>query len=245
MAGHSKWANIKHRKAAQDVKRGKLFTKLIRELVVASRTGGSIMEDNPRLRAAVDKALSANMRRDTIDNAIARGAGNADGDDLEELLYEGYALGGIAVLVEVMTDNRNRSVAEVRYVFSKHGGSLGIDGSVAYLFKRVGMIQFSEGSDEEYIFETALDAGAVDILNLAGGGVGVLTPWESVTEIRNILVSSGLEPVEASVVMMPNTEVSVDADSAPAVLALIDMLEDLDDVQNVHTNAKIPEDLLA
>jgi YebC/PmpR family DNA-binding regulatory protein len=151
MAGHSKWANIKHRKAAQDAKRGKMFTKLIRELVVAAKQGGPAVEDNPRLRAAVDKALGANMTRDTIDRAIARGAGNNDADDVEELTYEGYAPGGVAVLIEAMTDNRNRTVAEVRHAFSKRGGNLGTDGSVAYLFSRKGQISFAPGADEDRV----------------------------------------------------------------------------------------------
>ena len=188
MAGHSKWANIKHRKAAQDAKRGKLFTKLIRELVVAARAGGAVVEDNPRLRAAVDKALGANMKRDTIDNAIARGAGTGEADNMEELTYEGYAPGGVAVLVEVMTDNRNRTVAEVRHAFTKRGGNLGTDGSVAYLFSRIGLIQFAPGVDEEAVLEAALEAGADDIVAAEDGSVDVMTPWECVTEVRDALV---------------------------------------------------------
>ncbi len=163
MAGHSKWANIKHRKAAQDAKRGKVFTKLIRELVVAAKQGGPLPEDNPRLRAAVDKALGANMTRDTIDRAIARGAGTDDDNDVEELTYEGYAPGGVAVLIEAMTNNRNRTVAEVRHAFSKRGGNLGTDGSVAYLFERKGQFSFPPGTDEEQLMEVALEAGAEDI----------------------------------------------------------------------------------
>ena len=163
MAGHSKWANIKHRKAAQDAKQGKMFTKLIRELVVAAKQGGPEPDDNPRLRAAVDKALGSNMTRDTIDRAIARGAGTNEADDMEELTYEGYGVGGIAVLVEAMTDNRNRTVAEVRHAFSKRGGNLGTDGSVAYLFSRKGEISFAPGADEEQVMEASLDAGAEDI----------------------------------------------------------------------------------
>ena len=244
MAGHSKWANIKHRKAAQDAKRGKLFTKLIRELVVSARAGGPIAEDNPRLRAAVDKALGANMKRDTVDNAIARGAGTGEADSMEELTYEGYAPGGVAVLVEVMTDNRNRTVAEVRHAFTKRGGNLGTDGSVAYLFSRTGLIQFAPGADEETLMDAALEAGADDIVTADDGSVDVLTPWESVTEVRDALVSAGLEPVLAEVTMMPSTEVLLDAETAPSVMGLIDMLEDLDDVQNVYSNADIPEDVL-
>ena len=207
MAGHSKWANIKHRKAAQDAKRGKLFTKLIRELVVSARAGGPIAEDNPRLRAAVDKALGANMKRDTVDNAIARGAGTGEADSMEELTYEGYAPGGVAVLVEVMTDNRKRTVAEVRQAFPTRGGNLGTDGSVAYLFSRTGLIQFAPGADEETLMDAALEAGADDIVTAEDGSVDVLTPWECVTEVRDALVSAGLEPVLAEVTMMPSTEV--------------------------------------
>ena len=245
MAGHSKWANIKHRKAAQDAKRGKLFTKLIRELVVAARAGGPLVDDNPRLRAAVDKALGANMKRDTIDNAIARGAGTGEADNMEELTYEGYASGGVAVLVEVMTDNRNRTVAEVRHAFTKRGGNLGTDGSVAYLFSRTGLIQFAPGADEEMVMDVALEAGADDIVAADDGSLDVMTPWETMTEIRDALVGAGLEPVHAEVTMLPSTEVLLDAATAPSVMGLIDMLEDLDDVQNVYTNAGIPEDVLA
>ena len=245
MAGHSKWANIKHRKAAQDAKRGKLFTKLIRELVVAARAGGAAVEDNPRLRAAVDKALGANMKRDTIDNAIARGAGTGEADNMEELTYEGYAPGGVAVLVEVMTDNRNRTVAEVRHAFTKWGGNLGTDGSLAYLFSRTGLIQFESGVDEEAVMEAALDAGAEDIVTRDDGSIDVMTAWEEVTEVRDALVAAGLEPVQAEVTMLPSTEVALDADTAPSVMGLIDMLEDLDDVQNVYSNADIPDAVLA
>jgi len=245
MAGHSKWANIKHRKAAQDAKRGKLFTKLIRELVVAARAGGPIVEDNPRLRAAVDKALGANMKRDTIDNAIARGAGTNDADNMEELTYEGYAVGGVAVLVEVMTDNRNRTVAEVRHAFTKRGGNLGTDGSVAYLFARTGLIQFAPGADEDAIMEVALESGADDVVTDADGAIDVLSPWESLTEVRDALLAAGLVPFHAEVTMLPSTSVTVDAENAPAVVGLIDMLEDLDDVQNVYSNADIPESVLA
>ena len=245
MAGHSKWANIKHRKAAQDAKRGKLFTKLIRELVVAARAGGPLVEDNPRLRAAVDKALGANMKRDTIDNAIARGAGTGEADNMEELTYEGYASGGVAVLVEVMTDNRNRTVAEVRHAFTKRGGNLGTDGSVAYLFARTGLIQFAPGADEEAVMYVALEAGADDIVTADDGSLDVMTPWEAMTEIRDALVEAGLEPVHAEVTMLPSTEVLLDVAAAPSVMGLIDMLEDLDDVQNVYTNADIPENVLA
>ncbi len=245
MAGHSKWANIKHRKAAQDAKRGKLFTKLIRELVVAARTGGPIAEDNPRLRAAVDKALGANMKRDTIDSAIARGAGTNDADNMEELTYEGYAPGGVAVLVEVMTDNRNRTVGDVRHAFTKRGGNLGTDGSVAYLFSRSGLITFAPGVDEDVLLEVGLESGADDVIVSEDGSVDVLTPWETLTEVKNALFAAGLEPLDAEVTMLSSTEVELDIDTASSVMGLIDMLEDLDDVQNVYSNANISEAVLS
>ena len=245
MAGHSKWANIKHRKAAQDAKRGKMFTKLIRELVVAAQQGGPLPEDNPRLRAAVDKALSANMTRDTIDRAIARGAGTNDADNMEELTYEGYAPGGIAILVEAMTDNRNRTVAEVRHAFSKRGGNLGTDGSVAYLFSRKGQISFAPGADEEQVLEVALEAGAEDIEVNDDGSVDVTTAWEDFAAVKAALEEAGLQPEGGEVTMVASTNVPVDAGGAEQVLGLVDALEDLDDVQNVYTNADIPDEVLA
>ena len=245
MAGHSKWANIKHRKAAQDAKRGKAFTKLIRELVVAARQGGPEPADNPRLRAAVDKALGANMTRDTIDRAIARGAGTNEADNMEELTYEGYAPGGVAVLIEAMTDNRNRTVAEVRHAFSKRGGNLGTDGSVAYLFERKGQISFAPGVDEEALMDVALEAGADDIESNDDGSVDVLTPWEDFAAVKQALMEAGLEPAAGEVTMLASTSVELDGDSARTVLGLVDALEDLDDVQNVYTNADIPEEVLA
>jgi YebC/PmpR family DNA-binding regulatory protein len=244
MAGHSKWANIKHRKAAQDAKRGKLFTKLIRELTVAAKQGGD-PADNPRLRAAVDKALGANMTRDTIDRAIARGAGSGDNDNMEELTYEGYAPGGVAVLIEAMTDNRNRTVAEVRHAFTKRGGNLGTDGSVAYLFERKGSIQFAPGASEDDIMEAALDAGAEDITTADDGSIEVTTAWEDFSAVKEGLITAGLEPEGGEVTMVPSTTVALDLDGAQSVLALVDMLEDLDDVQNVYTNAEIPDAVLA
>ncbi|PLW67985.1 YebC/PmpR family DNA-binding transcriptional regulator [Pseudohalioglobus lutimaris] len=245
MAGHSKWANIKHRKAAQDAKRGKVFTKLIRELVVAAKQGGPLPEDNPRLRAAVDKALGANMTRDTIDRAIARGAGTNDADDMEELTYEGYAAGGVAVLVEVMTDNRNRTVAEVRHAFSKRGGNLGTDGSVAYLFSRVGEIAFAPGVDEEQVLEPALEAGAEDVVTHDDGSIDVITPWEDFSEVKAALERAGLVPQGGEVTMVAATLVTLDPDGAAKVIGLVDALEELDDVQNVYTNADIPDEVLA
>lgn len=243
MAGHSKWANIKHRKAAQDAKRGKVFTKLIRELVVAAKNGGPNPEDNPRLRAAVDKALSANMKRDTIDNAIARGAGTGDGADMEELTYEGYANGGVAVLVESMTDNRNRTVAEVRHAFTKRGGSLGTDGSVAYLFTKKGQIYFDLSVDDDQLMEVALEAGADDIISDEQGHV-VQTAWEDFVIVKEALQQAGLTPIEAEIAMIPATTVDLDKAMAEKVLALIDMLEDLDDVQNVYHNASISDEII-
>jgi len=245
MAGHSKWANIKHRKAAQDAKRGKAFTKLIRELVVAAKQGGALPEDNPRLRAAVDKALGANMTRDTIDRAIARGAGTNDADDMEEITYEGYAPGGIAVLVEVMTDNRNRTVAEVRHAFTKRGGNLGTDGSVAYLFSRKGQLSFAPGVDEDALMEAALEAGAEDLDSNDDGSVDVTTPWEDFAAVKEALDAAGFTADEGEVTMIASTAVPVDADGAEKLMGLVDALEDVDDVQNVYTNVEIPDEVLA
>ncbi|MEM9315030.1 MAG: YebC/PmpR family DNA-binding transcriptional regulator [Pseudomonadota bacterium] len=245
MAGHSKWANIKHRKAAQDAKRGKVFTKLIRELVVAAKQGGPAVEDNPRLRAAVDKALGANMTRDTIDRAVARGAGTNDADNVEELTYEGYAPGGVAILVEVMTDNRNRTVAEVRHAFSKRGGNLGTDGSVAYLFTRKGQLAFAPGTDEEQLMDVALEAGAEDIEATADGSIEVTTAWEDFSAVKAALEEAGLAAESGEVTMIASTTVPVDLSGAESVLGLIDALEDLDDVQNVYSNVDIPEDVIA
>ena len=245
MAGHSKWANIKHRKAAQDAKRGKVFTKLIRELVVAARAGGPQPEDNPRLRAAVDKALGANMKRDTIDKAIARGAGNAEGDNYDEVTYEGYGVGGVTVLVECMTDNRNRTVADVRHAFSKRGGNLGTDGSVAYLFNRLGQILYPRGVNEERVMEVALEAGADDVIDHNDGSVEVLTPWEEFLAVKDAMQAAGLEHESADVIMQPSTSVTLDRAGAEKVMGLVDMLEDLDDGQNVYTNADIPDAVLA
>lgn len=242
MAGHSKWANIRHRKAAQDAKRGKVFTKIIRELVVAAKSGPN-PEDNPRLRAAIDKALGANMKRDTIDKAVARGAGNADGDNYEELSYEGYGLSGVAILVECMTDNKNRTVAEVRHAFTKRGGTLGTDGSVAYLFSRTGQIIFSSDVDEEALMEAALEAGAEDVLSHDDGSFEVITAFADYLEVKDQLQAAGFQPEHAEVAMLPSTKVPLDKDTAEKTLALIDMLEELDDVQNVYSNADFPSDL--
>jgi len=243
MAGHSKWANIKHKKAAQDAKRGKIFTKLIREITVAAKMGGGEPADNPRLRAAVDKALSANMTKDTIQRAIDRGAGGGDSDNVEELVYEGYGPGGVAVLVEVMTDNKNRTVAEVRHAFSKCGGNLGTDGSVAYLFTKRGQILI-DNADEDVVMEAALDAGAEDVIGQDDGSIDVATTQNDVVDVKDALLASGIEIVSAEVALVPSTTAELDEESAPKVMKLIDMLEDLDDVQNVYTNANFTDELL-
>ena len=241
MAGHSKWANIKHRKAGQDAKRGKVFTKIIRELTVAAKLGGGGIADNPRLRAVVDKALGANMTRDTIDRAIARGAGTAESDSLEELHYEGYGPGGVAILCETLTDNKNRTVAEVRHGFSKFGGSLGTSGSVAYLFEKTGVISFPVDSDEEQILELALDAGAHDVVTNDDGSIDVLTTLETFGGVQDGLMSAGLKPEGAEMTMLASTEVDMDLDGAQSLLKLVEYLEDLDDVQNVYSNANISD----
>ncbi len=243
MAGHSKWANIKHKKAAQDAKRGKIFTKLIREITVAAKLGGGEVADNPRLRAAVDKALSANMTKDTIQRAIDRGAGGGDNDNVEELTYEGYGPGGVAVLVEVMTDNKNRTVAEVRHAFSKCGGNLGTDGSVAYLFEKRGQILI-DAADEDLVMEVALEAGAEDVVTPDEGGFDVATTPNDVVEVKDALVAADIEIVSAEVALVPATLAELDEETAPKVMKLIDMLEDLDDVQNVYTNAHFTDELL-
>lgn len=244
MAGHSKWANIKHRKAAQDAKRGKIFTKLIRELVVAAKAGGPNPDDNPRLRAAVDKALSANMKRDTVEKAIARGAGAGEGENYDEITYEGYAPGGVAILVECMTDNRNRTAGDVRHAFTKRGGNLGTDGSVAYLFNRIGQINYRAGVDEDALMEAALEAGAEDIKSHDDGSVDVETSFGDFLNVKDALVAAGFEPAHAEIAMVAELSVPLDLAGAEKLLAMIDGLEDLDDVQNVYTNAEIPDDVV-
>lgn len=245
MAGHSKWANIKHRKAGQDAKRAKVFTKIIRELTVAAKLGGDAVADNPRLRAAVDKALAANMTRDTIDRAIARGAGAAESENLEELVYEGYGPGGVAILVETLTDNKNRTVAEVRHGFTKHGGNLGTNGSVAYLFEKRGTIVFAAGSDEERILEVALEAGADDMHLQSDGEMEIMTSPERFGAVKDALLQSGLEPQSSEVAMIASTEAELDLETAEVLLKLVDHLEDLDDVQNVYSNASISDEVMS
>lgn len=237
MAGHSKWANIQHRKNAQDARRGKLFTKLIREITVAARTGGGEAGNNPRLRTAIDKALEANMTRDTIDRAVKRGAGGDEGANMEEIRYEGYGPGGVAILVDCLTDNRNRTVGEVRHAFSKCGGNLGTDGSVAYLFSKKGIFTFAPGSNEDQIMEVALEAGAEDIKSNEDGSIDVLTAPEDFAAVKEKLTAQKLAPVQADITFLPATYVSLAGELDEKLTKLIDMLEDLDDVQNVYSNA--------
>lgn len=241
MAGHSKWANIQHRKNAQDAKRGKIFTKLIREITVAARMGGPDVASNPRLRAAVDKALVSNMTRDTIDRAIKRGAGELDVEQYEELRYEGYGIGGVAVMVECMTDNRNRTAGDVRHAFTKFGGNLGTDGSVAYLFTKQGVLSYAPGADEERLLELALEAGADDVVANDDGSVDVVTSPEVFHGVVDALTTAGLAPDNAEITQVPATQTAIAGDEAKKVLAMIDMLEDLDDVQNVYTNAEFAD----
>jgi YebC/PmpR family DNA-binding regulatory protein len=245
MAGHSKWANIKHRKARQDAKRGKIFTKLIREITVAARLGGPDINDNPRLRAAVDNALSNNMPKDTVERAISRGAGNDDSEQVEEVRYEGYGPGGVAVMVDCMTDNRNRTVGEIRHAFSKCGGNLGTDGSVAYLFNRVGQLTYPAGTDEEALMEAALEAGAEDIVSNDDGSIDILTAPDEFMQVKQALVDAGFEPEYSEITERAVSNSPVAADDAETMLRLLDMLEDLDDVQKVYSNADIPDDILA
>lgn len=244
MAGHSKWANIKHRKAAQDAKRGKIFTRHIREITVAARQGGGDADSNPRLRLAIDKALAANMTKDTVERAIKRGTGDLDGVNYEEITYEGYAPSGIAVLVECTTDNKNRTVAEVRHAFSKHGGNMGTSGSVAYLFNKVGEIILPEGTDEEAVMDVALEAGAEDIVTHENGLVEISCPPEAYISLNEELKKAGFAPESSEVVQKADLEVPVSESDAEKVLKLIDVLEELDDVQDVFTNADFPESVL-
>ncbi|MEY4684153.1 MAG: hypothetical protein RLZ25_612 [Pseudomonadota bacterium] len=245
MAGHSKWANIQHRKGAQDARRGKLFTKLIREITVSARAGGGEAANNPRLRAAMDKALTANMSKDTIERAIKKGVGALDGDNFEEIRYEGYGSGGIAIMVDCLTDNRVRTVAEVRHAFSKAGGNLGTDGSVAYLFTKTGVLNYPKGLDEDALMEAALEAGAEDVISLDDGGIDVLVQAEQFEVVRDSLIAAGLAPESAEVTMRASTTIALDEEDAVKLLKLVDRLEDLDDVQNVYSNADISEDILA
>jgi YebC/PmpR family DNA-binding regulatory protein len=245
MAGHSKWANIRFRKGAQDAKRGKIFTKLIREITIAARMGGGDPAANPRLRTAIDKALGQNMPKDNIERAIKRGTGELEGVNYEEVRYEGYGPSGVAVLVECTTDNKNRTVSEVRHAFTKHGGNLGTDGSVAYLFNKVGVLSYPSGSDEDAIMEAALEAGAEDVVTDDDGAIEVQTAPEDFAAVRDAMVAAGFEPDLAEITQRASTDVSLTTDDAEKMLKLLDVLEDLDDVQNVFSNADFPDELLA
>lgn len=244
MAGHSKWANIKHRKGRQDAKRGKIFSRLIRELTVASRLGGPVAEDNPRLRTALDKALSANMPKDTIERAIQRGSGSAEGDDLEETTFEGYGPGGVAIIVESMTDNNNRTVAEVRHAFSKAGGNLGTDGSVSYLFVKKGLIQLSNNTSLEQVLEVAIEAGAEDIEENSDQSITISTLPEDFDPVKKALLDKEIETLESEISLVPETSVSTDLETSVKIYKLLEALEDLDDTQNVHSNADFPEEVV-
>lgn len=243
MAGHSKWANIKFRKGVQDAKRGKIFTKLIREITVAARMGGGDESTNPRLRDAVKKALHANMKRDTIDNAIKRGAGGLDADAMVEMRYEGYGPGGIAVLVDCLSDNKNRTVSDVRHAFTKHGGNLGTDGSVSYLFDNQGEILLVPGQSEDKVMEIALDAGANDVV-VEEGQIEVITPVEAYHSVLSAFHEAGCEIEQSHLTMRAQIMIPVDDETAESLMKLIDMLEDLDDVQHVYSNAEFSEQFL-
>ena len=244
MAGHSKWANIRHKKGKTDAKRGKLFTRLIREVTVAARLGGADAASNPRLRAAIDTALSANMPKDTIERAAARGAGNLDSDSYEELRYEGYGPNGVAIVVDCMTDNRNRTVADVRHAFTKHGGNLGTDGSVSYLFKKVGLINLEGNVEEEALMEVAIDAGAEDVVQNEDGFYEITTAWEEISSVNDVLVSAGYDLATSEVTMQAETTVSLGQEAAESMLKFLDALEEIDDVQKVYSNAEISVDVL-
>jgi YebC/PmpR family DNA-binding regulatory protein len=245
MAGHSKFANIKHRKAAQDKKRGNIFTKLIREITVAARGGGGgDVATNPRLRLAVDKALAANMTRDTIERAIKRGTGEAGDANYEQIRYEGYGPAGTAIMVDCLTDNHKRTVAEVRHAFSKAGGNLGTDGSVAYMFNREGILVYPGGSDEDAIMEAALEAGAEDVISNDDGSIDVTTGYEDFLAVKDAMINAGFEPETAELVEKASSQVDVALEDAEKIMRLIDTLEDLDDVQEVHTNADFSEDVM-
>ena len=244
MAGHSKWANIRFRKGAQDAKRGKLFTKLIREITVAARDGGGDPAANPRLRAAIDKARGQSMPKDNIDRAVKRGTGDLEGATYEEVRYEGYGPGGIAVMVDCLTDNRNRTVAEVRHAFSKFGGNLGADGSVAYLFEQTGLLSYTSGQDADELMEGAIEAGADDVLANDDGSADVLCEPAEFDAVKAAMTAQGLAPDHAQVTMHANVQTPVRARQAESLLKLLDALDELDDVQHVYSNGDLPTELL-
>jgi YebC/PmpR family DNA-binding regulatory protein len=241
MAGHSKWANIQHRKGRQDTKRGKIFTRLIKEITVAAKLGGGDIGGNPRLRLAVDKAYDNNMPKDTVQRAIQRGTGGLDGANYEEIRYEGYGLNGAAIIIDAMTDNRVRTVAEVRHALSKYGGNLGTDGSVAFLFKHCGQLFFAPGTDENKLIEAALDAGAEDIVTNDDGSFEVITAAHDFVAVKDALAKAGFKAELAEVTMKPSTEVEYSGEDAEKMQKLLDAIENLDDVQEVFTNAVISE----
>ena len=245
MAGHSKWANIRHRKGVQDARRGKIFTKIIREITVAARAGGGgDPKLNPRLRTAIDKALDQNMTRDTIERAIKRGTGELEGAHYEEVHYEGYGPAGVAIMVECTTDNRTRTVGEVRHAFSKHGGNLGQDGSVAFLFKKTGVLNYPPGTSEDRIMEAALEAGADDVVSDKDGSIEVLTTPEAFHAVVEAMGKRGFKPEHAEIQQRASTSAPVSGEDAENLLELLEALEDLEDVQNVFSNADLPEELL-
>ena len=244
MAGHSKWANIKHRKGRQDAKRGKVFSVLIREINVAAKLGGGMPEDNPRLRTAIEKALAANMTRDTIDRAVQRGAGGEDGENLEEDMFEGYGPGGVAILVETMTDNNNRTVAEIRHASTKAGGNLGTNGSVNYLFEKKGIFQVAFGSDENLVMEMAIEAGAEDIEINNDNSITIFTAPEDFNNIKEVFDSNNIELIDSEISLVPETSISLDIDTSMKVFSLLEVLEDLDDTQKVHSNADFSDEMM-
>jgi YebC/PmpR family DNA-binding regulatory protein len=244
MAGHSKWANIQHRKGVQDAKRGKLFTRLIREITTAARRGDPNPDHNPRLRLAVDKALTANMTKDTIERAIKRGAGGSEDSNFDEVRYEGYGPGGVAIIVDCLSDNRNRTVGEVRHAFTKHGGNLGADGSVGYLFNKCGVLSFPASAGEDRVMEAALEAGAEDVVGNDDGSIEVLTSPDDFQKVRDGMQKAGLNPESAEITLRASTSVPLDSAQAQTVFELLEALEELDDVQTVYSNADFPEEAL-
>jgi len=244
VAGHSKWANIKHRKGRQDAKRGKIFSVLIRELTVAAKLGGGVTDDNPRLRTAVDKALAANMTKDTIERAIQRGAGGLEGENLEEVSFEGYGPGGIAIIVESMTDNNNRTVAEVRHAFTKSGGNLGTNGSVSYLFEKKGLINITPDQDADQVMEISIEAGAEDIEVNEDDSITVSSSPEDFENIKKALLEKEIALIDSDIALIPETTIKADLETSLKVFKLLEMLEDLDDTQNVTSNIEFAEGML-
>ncbi|MCL1886862.1 MAG: YebC/PmpR family DNA-binding transcriptional regulator [Betaproteobacteria bacterium] len=239
MAGHSKWANIKHKKAAADAKRGKIWTRVIKEITVAARMGGGDPASNPRLRLAVDKAADANMPKENVNRAIARGSGNLEGVNYEEVRYEGYGINGAAIIVDCMTDNRVRTVADVRHAFNKFGGNMGTEGSVSYLFKHCGQLFFAPGTDENALMEAALEAGAEDVITDEEGGIEVLCAPADFAQVKETLEKAGFKPEVAEIIMRPETEIDFSGEDAAKMQKLLDALENIDDVQEVYTNAVV------